>query len=307
MKYDKNKVLFTYSGLREKGISSPCVEIESDLFLKLELTLPTGSYKIRGAYNFFDNNSVDSIKVLSAGNLALACAHLSREYNFELTAVVPEKISSIKETKLKELGARLEKKSFEYIWELAESSNLISSTNFLHPLHEDLLCGYSSIVPEAIEQIGNYDNIVIPYGLGGLAASIVRTCKIFNKKISVYLVEIKNHSPFERAKKFNNFHKTEPLTSFIEAMGTPNVLEQVFLEIRSDIKDVITVDESEVRRAIRDLYLKYRIKAEGAAGATYAAARILKKQTKGKTLAILTGSNISDPIFQEICNEQANH
>jgi threonine dehydratase len=172
--------------------------------------------------------------------------------------------------------------------------------DFLHPLNPNLVSGYGNISREIHEQLPNCDGLVIPYGLGGLALGVIRSLNAQGSRIPVFICEITDHAPLSRALASGKSISGPKLHSFIEAMGTPEVIPDVFAEIACHVEDVITVTESEVKEGIRLLFARQGIRAEGAAGATMAAALKLKRMGKQNPVAVLTGGNISDDVFREI-------
>ena len=189
---------------------------------KLECELKYGSYKVRGVRNFFRKKiSPSNFKVLSAGNLASACVGEAKEHGVICTTVVPNKISKIKEEKIKSLGGDLSKVPFLDLWSMVEDESLVSSDKILHPIHPDLIEGHGHIVDELFNELKDFKNIFLPYGLGGLALGIARAKKRLEKDFNVYLVEIEKYSPFKDALRLNGNERKEHLSSFIEAMGAP--------------------------------------------------------------------------------------
>lgn len=297
---NKKELIETYTFLKGKRLSSNLINYKSNLYLKLECNLSCGSYKIRGVESFFRKNSFSCFEVLSAGNLALASAKKAEELGVSCIAVVPMSISEIKEKKLKELNSSFRKLKYEHIWSMAKDISLIKKKEFLHPLKEDLILGYGTIIPEIITQMNDVGAIVIPYGLGGLALGITRAIKALSLNIDVYLCELANFSPFNRMKNTSKYSSGSTYSGFIEAMGTPEIIPSVYEELRLSIKDVIIVSEKEVSEGIKKLYQSQKIVVEGAAGACFVAGEKLKKVREDKIVSILTGKNISESIHREI-------
>ncbi|HTM64366.1 MAG TPA: PLP-dependent lyase/thiolase [Gammaproteobacteria bacterium] len=279
--------------LRLRNISSAFAAADNcNLFLKCDNTLPACSYKIRGVEYFANQlKSVETVSVLSAGNLALAAAMRLREDHVNCEAVVPEGISQIKADKLTEAGAIIKSMPFTEIWRLVQDHSLRQSNTFLHPLNYHLLAGYASVIIE-LHQDGFMDGaLVIPYGLGGLATAVARAIELTHSNIKLYLCEIDTASPFTRALQAGKPVFGPRLQSFIEAMGTPEVITDVFEYLRPRIAGVITVTVDEAKIEVHRAQQQYQLRIEGAAAASLAAARKLAKNIR--TTALLTGSNIS--------------
>lgn len=298
------KLIDAHEHLSRKLIKSRVIKKSSNFFLKMESEFECGSYKIRGVETFFNlNKSMRNFEVLSAGNLALACALKAKECQVQCTALVPKEISSIKEEKLRAIGASIKKLEYSEIWNLALETDLVHEESFLHPLRNELLLGYGTIINELVNQVDDIEAIVIPYGIGGLALGVTRAIKAMNLDIEVYLCELENHSPFLEKRVGDPLMNSKGYTGFIEAMATPGVIPTVFDELNSVIKDVILVSEKDVKKCIRHIHLEENIIMEGAAGASMAAGTKLSKKIDGKVVSIITGKNIPYQIHRDIVDE----
>lgn len=289
--------------LQQKGIFSG-LQRQNNILLKLDSKLPGGSYKIRGVQVFTERCKAKKVDVLSAGNLALASAISFKQNGIICKAVVPEGISDLKREKLESIGAGIDEKPFTQIWDLVQRNELRRAKTFLHPLNKSLLAGYASIILEM--QQANLDNasLVIPYGLGGLASALANAIELFKSNIKLVICEITGHAPFSRARKELQPVVGDKLHSFIEAMGTPVVLEDVFNYLNNRIDDVIQVTEDEVKEEI-NLSLLLGMRIEGASGAAIAAAKKLSQSTP--VVALLTGANISEEVLHSITHRRMRH
>lgn len=292
-----SEIQLAFSKLQTRKIASAFSATENrNLFLKCDNTLTAGSYKIRGVENFANQlQGVNTVSVLSAGNLALAAAMRLRDDHIRCEAVVPEGISQIKKDKLIQSGAAIKSMPFPEIWEHVLDHSLRQSSTFLHPFNLHLLAGYATIIIE-LHQDGFTDGaLVIPYGLGGLATALARAIELTQSRIKLYLCEIDTAAPFTRALQAGKPVFGPKLQSFIEAMGTPEVIADVFEYLRTRIHGVITVTEDEARNEVHTAAQQYQHRVEGAAAACLAAARKLSDGIR--TTALLTGSNIGSGVI----------
>jgi threonine dehydratase len=299
----KTQIISAYARFKEEGFGSKMVKTKNEnLFLKAESTLLGGSYKIRGVREYFEQiqSSRKAIKVLSAGNLALATAIESSRRTTLCQAVVPIGVSEIKKSRLQDSGAEIMEVPFSDLWDLVNKTPDQLGGEYLHPLNSHLLCGYATMALEIREQLPTYDALVIPYGLGGLALSLAHGCAVEGLKTKIYITEIAGHSPLKMSLEQGRPMPSPKLQSFIEALGTPEVLPSVFEKIQYYSPEVILVSEEETKDGIRELHQDYGLRVEGAAGAAYTAAKKVTSQKSEQVVAILSGGNISDDIFQKI-------
>lgn len=304
MKPPRNEqVIAAFARFTKEGLSSKIVSTKNkNLFLKAENTLPGGSYKIRGVREYFDqvDSSAKAIKVLSAGNSALATAIESSKRARPCQAIVPTGVSEIKKHRLQEYGAEVMEIPFSELWGLVNKSPDELGTDYLHPLNSHLLCGYATMALEIREQLPKHEALMVPYGLGGLALSLAYGCAIAGANTKIYIAEIAGHSPLKTSLDAGRPMASPKLQSFIEVLGTPAVLPPVFESFRQYSPKVVLVSEEETKDGIRELYNDYGLRVEGAAGATFVAAKKVASQKSEQIVAILSGGNISNDIFQKI-------
>lgn len=263
-------------------MNSPLIVDPDGPACKAECLLPTGSYKIRGVRAFFEGRQPAELRVLSAGNLALAAAHECRLRSVACRTLVPQGVSPLKKSKLELLGAEVEELPYDHIWRLVQEPP--QDESFLHPFHPDLLRGYAGIAEELPDAA-----LVVPFGLGGLAMALARS------QLRIVLCEIEGHAPFERALQAGRPVEGPRLQSFIEALGTPCVLPEVFNRLKDRVEGSIVVSQGETEEALRYLHQRHQLRVEGAAAAALAAAR-----KRPGSVALLTGGNISQEAFDRI-------
>jgi threonine dehydratase len=287
------------SDLKFEGISSTNI-LDNDLHLKLECLLPGNSYKMRGVRTFLrrNNKNISTIKVLSAGNLALALAMGCKDEKIKCQAIVPEGLSTKKKTLLLEAHAEVIEVPYSKLFDLVMKSPKDLDEDILHPLHSDLICGYGSIAIEILNDLKTCSGIVAPYGLGGLTLALAHTLKLLQVDIPVYAAEIFGHSPLHDSMEARRPISSPRLQSFIEAMGAPIVLDYVFNELSSLNIIPVLCTEDEAKREVKSLYLKHNLVLEGASCAAHASA--VKISQKNNLAVLLTGGNISKEIHEAI-------
>ena len=294
-----------YDSLKSAGITSRLIEVRGGLYVKVDGVLPMDSYKIRGVHHYFSKaeNEHEHFEVLSAGNLALAVAHECQKRGAHLTALVPAGISEIKKTRLLALGVEVREIAFDEIWKLVLRNPKSFAPNMIHPLHPDLLCGYGTVVLESLEQLPRLRAMTVPYGLGGLAAATIQAASLHAPEIKIYPVEIEGFSPLERAIELGHPSPAAKLTSFIEALGTPEVIPSVYDFIKERVDQTVLVSETEVKSVIKELHRNFAIRAEGAAAAALAGALKIATSTQRPVVAHLTGANITQTVLEGILHE----
>lgn len=255
------------------------------IFLKCEHLLPGGSYKARGVESFLESLPAGTkrVRVLSAGNMARTLALLAGARGIEVEALVPESIPELKRRKLESLGVALIPIPFEKLWSEVDRP---SPTPYplLHPFDSvDLLTGYGRIASELLSQRKGLTEVVVPIGVGGLASGLARALP---PHVRLVLAENEDNAPFHQGKTI------ERKPSWIDAIGTPYVLERVRSFLTPRVHEVRTVRSNDALAAGRRLYESTGYLVEGAAAVALAAART------PHSVAILTGENLDPAIYR---------
>jgi threonine dehydratase len=298
-----NPALFT------KPLRSPLLFHGGSLFLKAENLQPGGSYKVRGVHHFFRGATREELagglSTVSAGNLGRSLAEACRAAGVPCTIYVPNSAPAVKKEKIRALGALLRELSFDEVFALVK--NPPAEPGFLHPLlTPGLPEGYGEIANEILEDLPETRALLVPFGLGGLALGLTRALKKRGSKLRVIAAELETCAPYAAALAAGNVVKVENTASFVDAIGTPEVMPYVFAEARHAIKESIVVSLTETRAALRELLLLHGIRVEGAAAVALAAAKRFALENPGvKTVALLTGSNIDPEVFAREVDQRA--
>lgn len=113
--------------------------------MKREDTLPTGSFKIRGATNLFANVDEEfrerGVITASTGNYGRAIAHAARRFNVPAIITVPEGTGQNQISSIERLGARIEVYGADYdeSREWAEQQAAEHGYRYAHPGNERLV------------------------------------------------------------------------------------------------------------------------------------------------------------------------
>src|SRR2546421_101724 len=97
---------------------------EREIWLKLEVLQPIGSFKIRGAANALASVEPAALArgvfTASAGNMAQGVAWMARLLGVPCTVIAPDSAPGAKVTAIARLGARIESVPFARWWQVLE-------------------------------------------------------------------------------------------------------------------------------------------------------------------------------------------
>lgn len=283
----------------------------SEIFLKLENTQKTGSFKIRGASNKITSLTADEKKrgviACSAGNHAQGVALSSKLNNVRSIIVMPENAPIAKIDATKRYGAEvimygsMFDEAKEHAFKLAKEHGYV----FVHPYEDEkVIAGQGTIGLEILQQIPELDTVVIPIGGGGLISGISIAIKSLNPKIKIIGVQTELVSTMAQMFHTKNFVPlTKPIATLADGIAVKTPSEIMFKSfIEKNVDEVVTVTEDEIAEAIVFLLERAKTVAEGSGAVTVAAALSHKLNLGKKTCLVVSGGNIDLNIVSDIIN-----
>jgi threonine dehydratase len=280
---------------------------ESQIYLKPENLQRFGSYKIRGIVSVIKNSDPlllsKGLSAASAGNMGQAIAFVAKQLAIPCHIYVPETAPSIKKDSIKKLGATLHEKPFETIWKIVRGDITPSTEGiFIHPVFSAaLLAGYEAIAYEIIEDLPELDAIIIPFGVGGLSIAISRIMHRYNPNLAIYTCEPETAAPMYNSLRLGKATSVSRAASFVDAIGSPEVLSSVFQQLFPFLTDSIVVSLEDAKQAVKSLLFNNKLLCEGAAACSVAAGLTISREKKHrKVVCLLTGGNLAEDIVQEL-------
>jgi threonine dehydratase len=274
----------------------------SSVFLKLENTQVTGSFKVRGALNRLMTLSKEETEkgviTASTGNHGLGVAYAAKILGISAKVVFPIDASEVKKGKMEKAGVDvIQDAGYEEIEAYARQMAKNRGLTYVSPYNDhEIVAGAGTTGLEILEQLDDIDIVVVPIGGGGLISGIAIAIK--SKFPNTMVVGVQSEASPEVYESWLEGHWVEAEESDSLAQGLMGGVEpdSITLDIINEhVDQVILVKESSILQAMRLLYEKEGHRIEGA-GATSTAA-ILERVDgfAGKRVVlVLSGGNISE-------------
>jgi cystathionine beta-synthase len=177
-----------------------------ELFLKLESQNPGQSIKDRIAISMIkkaqqDGQLTPGVRIIeaTAGNTGIALALVGSQMGYEITVVVPDKMSESKIDHLRAMGAQVimarsdvEKGHPEYYQDVAERLAAENGWFFVNQFSNEanVAAHYETTGPELWQQMGgNIDAVIIGVGSGGTVTGVGRYLREQNPEIQIILAD----------------------------------------------------------------------------------------------------------------------
>jgi len=268
------------------------------VFLKLENLQPTGSFKVRGAGNSvlaaLERGEVRGVYTTSAGNMAQALAWHAQRMGLPCTTIVPDTAPQAKLAGIRRFGANIVQLPWDEVWSITLNGVYapLRESLYVPPFnHPDMIAGNGTIGVEIFEDLPSVEKVFVPIGGGGLISGIASGLKAHNPSIRVIAVEPETATPFTTSLKEGRPCQVNRTPSFVDGSGASSVFPDMWARLRGLVTESHVVTLKETAAAIRFLFERHRLVAEGAAGTALAAAYAADSESS-TIVAVISGGNI---------------
>ena len=290
-------------------------ELGSPVWLKCENLQRTGSYKLRGAYNFLTQLSPEELSrgvvAASAGNHAQGVSFAARELGVKATIFMPAGVALPKLEATRAYGADVELVGNIFADTVGAARAFAEKTGAIYvpPYdHPHVIAGQASVGFEILDQVPEVDTVLVPIGGGGLSAGVSAAIKLASaeagRKVRVIGVQAANAAPYPPSLHAGERQSVEPRPTIADGIAVFQPGKLNFEIIRNYVDEVVTVSEEEIARALLILLERAKLVVEPAGAVTVAAilSGALKRvvPSPGNTVAILSGGNIDPLLMQRV-------
>jgi threonine dehydratase len=275
----------------------------ADVFLKLENLQKGGSFKIRGAYNLLSRTKRDVIAA-SAGNHAQGVALASSLLGLRSLVVMPQFAPPIKMIATQRYGGEVQLygNSFDEATERAKMIAKKEKRTFAHAFdNKYVIAGQGTIGLEILQQMGDFDYILVPVGGGGLIGGIATYLKERGYKGKVIGVEAENAAAMKESLRSGRPIKLNSVATIADGIAVKSPSELTLSIARKYVDKVVTVSDEDISAAMFTLLERGKIVSEPAGAASVAALIRGKVRVKGKkVVALISGGNVDMPLLSQI-------
>jgi len=263
-------------------IVSPCTRsspisdlLSTDIYLKLDIVQPTGSFKIRGIGNVcqkaVNERGCTHLVASSGGNAGLAVAYSARLLCVPATVVIPKTTPSFMQDKIRQEGATVIVHGENWAEANQRAKEIVRETNFselIHPFdHPDIWEGHTSIVRELEEQLPRKpDAIICVVGGGGLLCGISKGLQNAGwSDVPIIACETEGSTKLKETLRTRSIVTISKITTIAKALGVSYCTNEV-LNLNNPIIPVVVSDRDAVN-AIVQMSTDHQILLEPSCGA----------------------------------------
>jgi threonine dehydratase len=276
--------------------------------IKMELLQRSGSFKIRGALlNTMALSSAQrelGVTGVSAGNHAIALALAAQSIGTSAKVVMPANADPFRVELCRAAGGEVISvadvhQAFAEVQRIQEDEG----RTFVHPFEgEQTLLGTATVALEWLDQVDRLDAVIIPVGGGGLAGGMAAAIKQISPDTQVFGVEPAGADTMHRSLEAGSPQSIERVATIADSLGAPHAAPMSFALCQRFLDDLVTVDDEQLRAAMRLIHAELKFAVEPAcAAATAALLGPLSARLQHQRVGILLcGSNISTARWSEL-------
>ena len=269
------------------------------LFFKCENFQKVGAFKARGAMNaalkLSKEERVKGIATHSSGNHAQALARAAKILGIKSYIVMPRTAPEIKKRGVRGYGGEI----FECEPTLAARESTLAEVikktgaTEIHPFNNyDVMEGQATCARELFDEVPDLDYLIAPVGGGGLLSGTALSAKYFSPKTIVIAGEPELANDAFRSLQSGKIEPASSPTSIADGLLT-SLGDKTFPIIYENVKEVITVSDEEIIKAMQTIWERLKIIIETSCAVPFAAVMKEKQKFAGKRVGIIfSGGNV---------------
>ncbi|MCA8315953.1 threo-3-hydroxy-L-aspartate ammonia-lyase [Burkholderia multivorans] len=280
----------------------------AQVFFKCENLQRMGAFKFRGAFNALSRFDAEQrrrgVVAFSSGNHAQAIALSARMLGIPATIVMPQDAPAAKIAATRGYGGtvvtydRYTEDREQIGRELAERDGLTLIPPYDHP---DVIAGQGTAAMELLDEVGPLDAVFTPLGGGGLLSGTALATRALSPDARLYGVEPEAGNDGQQSFRSGAIVHIDTPRTIADGAQTQHLGNITFPIIRRDVDDILTATDDELVDCMRLFAARMKIVVEPTGCLSFAGARRMKDELKGKRVGIvISGGNVDLDAFSAL-------
>ncbi len=269
------------------------------VLIKPEHLQRTGSFKIRGAYNFmFGVPEGGEVVAGSAGNHAQGVALAAQLTGRHARVFMPEQAALPKLAATRDYGAEVVPVAggVEQCIAAAREYAAAHGATFVPPFDDPaIIAGQGTVGLEIAREAPDAEVVLVPAGGGGLLAGVAAALAAEKPGVRVVGVQAEGAASMRRSLEAGAIVEVDPVT-MADGVALRRPSDLTFALTRQFVDEIITVTEEEISRAMLVLLERAKAVVEPSGALGVAALMAGKVTGTGPAVAVLSGGNV-DPML----------
>jgi threonine dehydratase len=289
-----------------------CARTGADVWVKHENHTPIGAFKLRGGLTYIEEllqrePDVTGVITATRGNHGQSVALAASRAGLRAVIVIPHANSPEKNAAMRSLGGELVEcghdfqEAYEHAALLAQSQEL----HFVRSFHPALVSGVATYALELFRAVHALDTVYVPIGLGSGICGCIAVRDALGCNTEIVGVVAESAPAYARSHSVGHPVAAAVAPTVADGMACREANPDALKIIAAGVARIVTVDESEIRAAMRDLFSATHNVAEGAGAAALAALMKERERMQGRRVAvILSGGNVDREIVGRVFLEK---
>ena len=288
-----------------------CARAGTEVWVKHENHTPLGAFKVRGGLVYVEEllrrePGVAGLVAATRGNHGQSIAFAARRAGLRAVIVVPHGNSREKNAAMKSLGAGLIEHgddfqdAYNHARELAQAQHL----HLVRSFAPALLRGVASYALELFRGVADLDALYVPIGLGSGICGCIAVREALGLRTEIIGVVAAAAPAYARSYAAGKPVIAPVSPTVADGMACREPDAAALGMILRYVSRIVTVEEEEIRAAMRHLFSDTHNAAEGAGAAALAALLQEKDRMRGRVAMVLSGGNVDREYFGRILLEQ---
>ncbi|KVT44136.1 threo-3-hydroxy-L-aspartate ammonia-lyase [Burkholderia multivorans] len=280
----------------------------AQVFFKCENLQRMGAFKFRGAFNALSRFDAEQrrrgVVAFSSGNHAQAIALSARMLGIPATIVMPQDAPAAKIAATRGYGGtvvtydRYTEDREQIGRELAQRDGLTLIPPYDHP---DVIAGQGTAAMELFDEVGPLDAVFTPLGGGGLLSGTALATRALSPDARLYGVEPEAGNDGQQSFRSGAIVHIDTPRTIADGAQTQHLGNITFPIIRRDVDDILTATDDELVDCMRLFASRMKIVVEPTGCLSFAGARRMKDELKGKRVGIvISGGNVDLDAFSAL-------
>lgn len=271
------------------------------LFLKLENFQAIGAYKVRAAFNMVASLSPKQrsrgIVLTSSGNFAQAFALAGRHFGVRVCVVMLVGTSPYKVNAACVLGAQVDLfdgpalQRQARVEQLAHELGMVAIDTWEE---RPIIAGHGTLGLEILEDMKDVEQVLVPVSSGGLAAGVSTAIKLSNPNVRVIGVQPRGANAAYLSLAAGQPVSIDNWNTIADGLSARRPGENPFAHFQRYIDEIVLIEERDIGQAHMMLRRRSKIIAEPAGAVAVAAYLANKVARNRRTVAVVTGGNLTD-------------
>jgi threonine dehydratase len=281
---------------------------DCDVYLKLEIVQPVGSFKIRGATYRISQLAGEERKkgviAASAGNHAQGVAWGARHFGTSALIVMPENAPITKIENTRNLGAQvlLKGENYEECFEVAQKITQETGRTYVHAFHDPMvIAGQGTLGLEILSQCPEVDYVIASIGGGGLIAGMGTAIKSVKPSVKIIGCQAQNSAAMVKSLQAHEIVSSEFRGTFADGIAVSKANPEMFKILEPLVDHVFLSDEDEIAMNVLRFMERTKLVVEGSGAIILGALDRFKAQIQGKKVVLVVcGGNIDVNLVSRI-------